>query len=111
MAAGVAVAIAVVLVAVISYLVVRDQLRGQVDTELRAQATAILQTGHLDRPFPGIPASAGGPAPYVQVVLAGGSSYRREGNLGLPVNSRVLGVASGGGAYLTDILVGASHLR
>jgi two-component system, OmpR family, sensor histidine kinase MprB len=111
MAAGIAVGVAVLLAALISYLVVRGQLRGQVDAELRAQATAIQETGHLDRPFPGLPASAGGPAPYAQVVLAGGRVYGREGNLQLPVNPHVLAVAAGGGAYLTDVRVGASHLR
>src|SRR5579862_7057423 len=110
MAAGIAVGIAVLLAAMISYLVVRGQLRGQVDAELRAQATAIQETGHLDRPFPGLPASAGGPAPYAQVVLAGGRVYGRAGNLQLPVNPHVLAVAAGG-AYLTDVRVGASHLR
>ena len=112
MAAAVSVAIAVVLMAAISYWVVRDQLRGQVDDALREQATAIQQTGHLDRPFPGIPASAGGPAPYIQIVQAGGTVYGREGNLALPVGPHVLDVASGtGGPYLSDIQVGGSHLR
>jgi two-component system sensor histidine kinase MprB len=112
MAAAIAVAIAVVLVAAVSYFVVRGQLRGQVDSALKAQATAIEQTGHLDRPFPGIPASAGGPAPYGQIIGADGRVYGRLGDLSLRVDSRVLAVAAGGSAtYLRDIRVGGSHLR
>ncbi len=112
MAAGVAVGIAVIFMAAISYVVVRNQLRGQVDRALQAQALAIQQTGHLDRPFPGLPASAGGPAPYIQIVQAGGTVYGREGNISLPVNPHVLNVASGiRGTFLTDVEVGSSHLR
>jgi two-component system, OmpR family, sensor histidine kinase MprB len=112
MAAGVAVAVAVILVAAISYWVVRNQLRGQVDDALRAQAAAIEQTGQLGRAFPGIPASAGGPAPYVQVVLASGQVFPRLGALSLPVTSNVLAVAAGNaGSYMADVRVGDSNLR
>jgi two-component system, OmpR family, sensor histidine kinase MprB len=111
MAAGVAVAIAVILVAAISYWVVRGQLLGQVNTALQDQAQNIAQTGHLDRPFPGLPASAGGPAPYVQVVQSSGQAYRREGNISLPVTPQVLQVANNGGTYMTDVQVGNSQLR
>ena len=68
MAAAIAVAVAVVVVACISYFVVRDQLRSQVDNALRAQANAIGHSAGLGAPFPGIPASVGGPAPYGEVV-------------------------------------------
>jgi len=70
MAAGIAVGIAVVLVACVCYFVVRGQLRGQVDDALRAQATAVERGFQLERPLPGISASVGGPAPYAQLVLA-----------------------------------------
>jgi two-component system sensor histidine kinase MprB len=102
----------VVLAACLCYFVVRGQLRGEVDNALRAQATAIEQTGHLDRPFPGISAAAGGPAPYVQAVLADGTVVPRLGALGLPVNAHVLAVAAGNShPYTTDVHVGNSHLR
>jgi len=112
MAAAVAVAIAVVLVAMISYFVVRGQLRGQVDKSLRAQATAIAHGADLEQPFPGIPASAGGPAPYVQVVLADGTTFHRQGDISLPVTKKVVAVAAGqSGPYMTDVHQGGSHLR
>jgi two-component system sensor histidine kinase MprB len=113
-AAAAAVAIAIVLIACVAYLVVRGQLRGQVDSALRAQA-AVIQRGNFDslaRPLPGIPPSAGGPAPYVQAVLADGTVLPRQGGVTLPVDSHVRAVASiGGSSYLTDVHVGGSHLR
>ncbi len=111
-AAAIAVAIAVVLMAAISYWVVRGQLRGQVDDALRAQANAIEHSAGLNAPFPSIPPSAGGPAPYVQVVMADGSILPRRGGIRLPVNPHVLAVAGGGSApYMEDIYADRSHLR
>jgi len=112
LAAAVAVAVAVVLAAIISYWVVRQQLVGQVDDSLRAQATAIEHGADLEQPFPGIPASAGGPAPYVQVVLADGTTFHRQGDLSLPVSPQVVAVAAGqSGPYMSDVRLGGSHLR
>jgi two-component system sensor histidine kinase MprB len=112
MVAAVAVGIAVVLVAMVGYFVVRHQLRSQVDYALRAQAGMVQHNiKSLGNSFPGIPASAGGPAPYVQAVAADGTRYPILGRLRLPVNSEATSVAAGGGYYMTDIHVGDSHLR
>jgi two-component system sensor histidine kinase MprB len=112
MAAGTAVGIAVVLAAIVCYFVVRDQLRGQVDSALRAQATAVQQRPDIHSLLPSIPASAGGPAPYAQALLADGTVLPIEGTLTLPVNSNELAVADGNaGRYMTDVHVGGSHLR
>jgi two-component system, OmpR family, sensor histidine kinase MprB len=112
--AGASVGIAIVIAALVCYLVVRGQLRGQVDDSLNAQAAAV-QNGEfraLSQPFPGIPASAGGPAQYVQLVLADGTVAMRQGSIALPVQSYTLAFASGGSrSYLTDVHVGGSHLR
>ena len=112
--AGASVGIAIVIAALVCYLVVRGQLRGQVDDSLNAQAAAV-QNGEfraLSQPFPVIPASAGGPAQYVQVVLADGTVPMRQGGIALPVQSYTLAVAAGGSrSYLTDVHVGGSHLR
>jgi two-component system sensor histidine kinase MprB len=111
LAAAIAVAIAVVLVAGISYFVVRSQLVGGVDSSLKAEALQIQQTGLLAQ-LPQISANQGGPAPYVQLVWANGTTLPRVGDVALPVNSNVLAVAAGGaGAYLTDIHALGSHLR
>jgi two-component system sensor histidine kinase MprB len=112
--AALAVAIAVVLAAVVCYLVVRDQLRGQVDSALRAQASAVEQGDFhaLAQPIPGIPASAGGPAQYVQIVTADGTAHPRNGGIALPVNASVRRIATrGAGSYMGDVNVGDSHLR
>ncbi|MFL5823317.1 MAG: sensor histidine kinase [Solirubrobacteraceae bacterium] len=112
MVAAVAVGIVVVLVATISYFVVRSQLRGQVDSALRAQAAVIQHVVSLQQQLPVIPASAGGPAPYVQVVLADGTSQRVQGNQKLPVPPQVTAVASGAsGPFMTDVHIGDNHLR
>ena len=111
MAAAIAVAIAVVLMAAISYFVVRGQLVGEVNDALKTQAFTVQRTGQLDRPFPGIPASAGGPAPYAQAVGADGTVYHRQGEVALPVTRRVIAVAAGSaGTYLTNVRVGGSNL-
>lgn len=112
--AAVAVAVAVAIAALVCYLVVRGQLRGELDGELRAQATAVAQGDFhtLAKPLPGLPASAGGPAPYVQVVLADGSTFPRQGGIALPDSARASRVAAGlRGPYLRDLHVGATHLR
>ncbi len=111
LAAGGAVAVAVVLVAIVCYIVVRGQLLDQVDSALNAQENALLhQQLSLGQALPGIPASAGGPAQYYQIVLPDGSTP--VGNLSLPVTDHVLGVASGeASSFRTDVTVGGSLLR
>jgi two-component system sensor histidine kinase MprB len=111
--AAAAVAVAILLVSIITYVVVRGQLRGQVDDALNAQASAV-QTGDfhaLDQQLPGIPPSAGGPAQYVQIVGADGSLLMRR-EISLPVDAHTLAVAaSRSGTFLNDVHVGGSHLR
>jgi two-component system sensor histidine kinase MprB len=111
--AAAAVAVAIVMVAAASYIVVRGQLRGQVDDALKAQASAVQTAGFhaLDQALPGIPPSAGGPAQYVQIVGGDGSALKRP-DISLPVDSHTVSVAAGrSGTFLTDIHVGGSHLR
>ena len=106
-----AVALAVVIAAIVCYLVVRSQLLGQVDSALKAQAVAVQQEGNfaLGQSLPGVPASAGGTTQYYQIVAEDGSS---RGTIGLPIDSRVNAVANGtGGAFLRDVEVGGSRFR
>jgi two-component system sensor histidine kinase MprB len=112
--AAAAVAIAIVLAVLVCYLVVRGQLRGQVDDALRAQASAVQRGDFhaLAQQLPGIPPSAGGPAQYVQIVGADGTAFPREGDLALPIDPQTRTVARGGSAAaLSDIRIGDSHLR
>ena len=112
--AAAAVGIAVVIAALVCYLVVRDQLRGQVDDALRAQAVRVAQfePGSLGRGnVPGLPPNAGGPAPYAQVVTADGSVIR-IGGVTLPVDAATRAVAAGqAGTAMEDVTVSGSHLR
>jgi two-component system, OmpR family, sensor histidine kinase MprB len=110
--AAASVAIAVLIAALVCYLVVRDQLRGQVDSELRAEQTVVQKYGQISHSLPGVPASAGGPAPYVDIVLANGQSGTYNGTLALPVTAQTRRVARGsGGSFFSDVHVGNDHLR
>jgi two-component system sensor histidine kinase MprB len=112
--AAASVAIAVLIAVAVSYMVVRSQLRGQIDGALNAQAQAVQNGDYhlLQQQIPGIPASAGGPAQYSQIVLADGGTCCGQGNISLPVNAHARSVAAGnGGAYLSDVEVGDNHLR
>ncbi|MGH2869309.1 MAG: sensor histidine kinase [Solirubrobacteraceae bacterium] len=112
--AATSVAVAVLIAAMVCYLVVRQQLRSQIDTALIAQASAIEhgQIMHLGGDLPGLPASAGGPAPYTQAVSPSDQIAPAGGNLTLPVNAATLSLAHGkGSTYLSDVHVGSSHLR
>jgi two-component system sensor histidine kinase MprB len=110
--AAASVAAAVLIAVLVSYFVVRDQLRGQVDTALKEQETVVQRTEQLPSEIPGIPASEGGPAQYIQIVLASGSSYPRQGNVVFPVDARARQIASTQtGSDLTDVHVGDTHLR
>jgi two-component system, OmpR family, sensor histidine kinase MprB len=110
--AAAVVAVAIILVAAVCYWVVRDQLRGQVDDALRAQARAVLGVPNpgVGQQLPGIPPSAGGPAQYFQIVSMSGRAL--DGDYGLPIDSHVTAVATGkASSYLRDIQVGNNHLR
>jgi two-component system sensor histidine kinase MprB len=110
--AAASVAAVVLIAAIVCYVVVRQQLRGQVDTALRQQQTAIARTRQLPQELPGIPASAGGPAQYVQILTANGATNSYEGNLPFPVNARERQIAATQrGSDLADVHVGHTHLR
>ncbi len=112
--AAAAVAIAIFLAAGVCYWVVRDQLLGQVDGALHDQAELVLASGNfgLGSPFPGLPANAGGRAPYSQVVGINGSVLENDGGLNLPITQTIRGVAASPSAsVLQSTYVGNSHLR
>ncbi len=114
MIAAASVAVAVLIAAMVCYLVVREQLRSQIDTELTAQASAIEhgQIMHLGGDLPTPPASAGGPAPYIVAVFANGQTATLDGHLAMPASATTLAQARrGSGMSLSDIHVGSSHLR
>jgi two-component system, OmpR family, sensor histidine kinase MprB len=111
MVAAAAVALAVILVAIVCYVVVRHQLLSQVDDALRAQVEDVQQgTASLTQPPPGPSPSAGGPAQYWQIVGPDGSSL--GGDLSLPIDSRTKALANGSGsAFMSSVQVNGSHFR
>ncbi|MBV9716711.1 MAG: HAMP domain-containing histidine kinase [Solirubrobacterales bacterium] len=107
-----AVGLAVVLAAVVCYWVVRDQLLGQVDSQLHDQAgLALASQLRCDNggSLPTLPAQAGGGAPIWQVANSAGEIMCGSG---LPFDSRVQAVASGNGqAIFATVNVGGTDLR
>jgi two-component system sensor histidine kinase MprB len=134
--AAAAVAVAVLVASGIAYLLVRAQLRGQIDSGLRNEASAVFSIavqdptagavtqGDFIGPAPVPPgagvtrvvvpkAPLGGPAIYAQVVKQDGSVVRPPGSdFGLRVSNAVRDVASGKkGSFFSDATVKGVHAR
>jgi two-component system, OmpR family, sensor histidine kinase MprB len=102
--AAAAVALAVVIASLVVYIVVRNQLRGQVDDALQSRAAAItggsgpgrlsIRDGHLE----GVPPPSLSGGDFVQVVDTSGRAYATEYESGaLPPGRNGLSVARKGG--------------
>ncbi len=115
LAAAAAVALAIVLASVALFVVVRSQLRAEVDRALRQRADeiALLPPDLVGRAVLRPDVELGGAEGYPQVVRDDGSVVRPRGaEVPLPVDDRVLGVASGReDGYLTDAHVEGTHVR
>jgi two-component system sensor histidine kinase MprB len=119
LAAAGAVAAAIVALSVLTWVIVRGELRGEVDGSLREQAGRSGQ-GEPAMP-PGAPikipaqpgAALGGARGYVQIVGAGGQTKRPLGGATpLPVSPDTIAVAGGERAeFLSDATVDGTHLR
>jgi two-component system, OmpR family, sensor histidine kinase MprB len=119
--AALAVAITVVVASAITYVVVRGQLRGEVDDALRGRADTLthiplrLSQGFdagqffLDIPGPPLGSAAG----YPQVVTSSGRAFRpREEGIALPVTKRDRAAAAGTqSAFFSDAHVAGTHVR
>ena len=127
-AAGLAVALVVVIAAVAIYLGVRAELRGEVDDSLRDRSAEVVRVaahpppepapgeagGHPRTEFPAPPPERfGGPGGFAQLVLPSGQVVRRPGaEEALPVDARTREIAAtGSGEQLTDRTVDGTHLR
>ena len=117
-AAAAAVALAVVLASVAVYIVVRNELRGTLDSALRDRAAQVqheplraFQAG--DQAFLEPGPQLGGAPGYFQVVNADGDTIRLPNEtVELPVTDAVRDVASGArGGYLSDADVAGVHMR
>jgi two-component system, OmpR family, sensor histidine kinase MprB len=119
--AAAAVALAVVIASLVVYVVVRNQLRGEVDNALRSRAREIVQgpRPHLEQTPGGQPyLDVGGPSgfgtgDYVQIVDSQGRTIRTLSDVGnLPPNRMALAVAQGhGGPSFTDARIGGTEVR
>ncbi len=140
LAAGVAVAIAVIAVAFSAYAGMRSQLRGQVDQSLQTLRKQVLQgpggsaggpgggggppaRGGFGEP-PGVrdeglgidgrtgPAF-GGPRGIVTLIYRDGGTYNPPGQQDqIPVDARMKAfAATGRGEYYTDLHAGSTHIR
>jgi two-component system sensor histidine kinase MprB len=111
LAAAVAVAAAVVTASVAAYVLVRSELRGEVDAALARQAPGTPSPGD-DILEPRRP-RFGGPPGYVQVVTADGRTLRPRGATDeLPVTDAALAVARGEQVEaFEDVRADGAHLR
>ncbi|HEY2319430.1 MAG TPA: HAMP domain-containing sensor histidine kinase [Solirubrobacteraceae bacterium] len=111
--AAASVGIAVLIAVLVCYMVVRSQLRDQVDNALVAQEQVDLESHGIQQSYlPGISPRAGGPAQYQQIVLAGGQKVPVQGGIALPVTSQTSKIAAAGsGSFTSDVWVGGNHLR
>ena len=130
-AAGIAVALVVVIAAVAIYLGVRAELRGEVDSSLRDRASALTMRGGDRERGPGEPDGGGGrpgpgaafpilprepfggPEGFAQLVLPSGRVLRPpQSRDALPVDAETHALArSGSGQFLRDERVSGTHVR
>ena len=113
LAVAVAVAAAVAIACGAVYVIVRGDLRGQVDDTLRNRAAAAQRA--FERPGAGrffAPLGQGGGDTLVQLVQANGAVLRAPYTIGIPVDKQTKLVAAGtADAFLTDSTVDGVHVR
>ena len=101
--AAATVGVTVVLVAIVAYVVLRNELRGQVDDALARQYVQVQRSVRGERLAPGLgyelPAPsvrAGGPSGPVQLIdPAGNVVFRSRGDLSVPIDSQDRTIAGG----------------
>jgi two-component system, OmpR family, sensor histidine kinase MprB len=113
--AAAAVALTVVAASAAAFVIVRQQLRSEVDDGLRQRATEIqeLPDERVRDAFFGYGPPLGGPQGYPQAVTAEGKTLRPPtATIALPVDDRTIAVARGNrGAFLSDATVAGDHVR
>jgi two-component system sensor histidine kinase MprB len=117
LAAG-TVGITVVLVSVVAFLVLRHELRSQVDQALAQQYTQVAlrleESGFVPGVrLPGSPFRGGAPSGPVQLLRSDGAIFARsQGDLPVPVNADDRAIAAGQRRFLVrDTRSGGLHLR
>ncbi|HEX6498221.1 MAG TPA: HAMP domain-containing sensor histidine kinase [Micromonosporaceae bacterium] len=112
LAAGAAVALVVGLVTALGYVIVRHDLVGDMDGELRAAYTLSRQAAVRGDP-PWFAETITQPPAEVQYVAPDGTVTTSAGERLLPVTARTLAVADGrdDASFLSDADVAGTHLR
>jgi two-component system, OmpR family, sensor histidine kinase MprB len=111
--AAAAVAIAVVLSSAVVYVLVRDQLRDDVDAALKARAVEIQHAPRLGL-LPDVQdPELGGAGGYFQIVSSTGAVRRPPGaDIPIPVTNRVIEVADGrSDPFFTDATIADIRVR
>jgi two-component system, OmpR family, sensor histidine kinase MprB len=121
LAAAAAVAIAVLLASVAAYVLVRGQLRGEIDDSLGRRADGLAEIAPVmphgrfipERRIPPPGLEVGGPVPFVQLLGENGRVLTRgPDGVELPVEAPDLRLARGQeGAGLRDADVAGEHVR
>ena len=117
-----AVGITVLVAGVITYVVVRDELRGQVDDALTAQADRARDVARTPPTFPAPPPSGSTTVPLpppsvgaptaIQIIQAGGSVVRLPtSQVRVPVTAADRAVATGSPAFFSERVAGGTELR
>jgi two-component system, OmpR family, sensor histidine kinase MprB len=111
--AAAAVALAVVLSSAVVYVVVRNELRAQVDDSLRDRAVEVSRAPVPRGRFFDIPAPLfGGPGGYIQAVRSDGRTFlSRDAEIPIPVTERALDVADGAEPFFEDRTLANTHVR
>ena len=113
LAVAVAVAAAIAIACGVVYVIVRGDLRGQVDDTLRNRAAAAQRA--FQRPGPGrffAPLGQGGGDTLVQIVQSDGTVLRAPYSIPIPIDRETKLVAGGtADAYLADSTVDGVHVR
>ena len=119
LAAAAAVAVAIVIASAVTYALVRNELRSQVDEALQSRAATLPRLALLGDPdgkqFLGIPPEPyGGASVLTQLVRADGRVITPHGTTTkLPVSGRALEAANGelDKSFYEDAHVGGTHVR
>ena len=120
LATALAVAFTVAVTSIVVYIVMRNQLRANVDHQLVLQATQTLRNPFFSRafdqdggPLPGIPHGPTSTATYMQAVSdSGASRLAVNESEKVPITKDTLAVASRTtGAFFTDAVVGGKQSR
>ncbi len=113
LAVAVAVAAAIAIACAVVYVIVRGDLRGQVDDTLRNRAAAAQAA--FNRPGLGrfvAPLGEGGGDTLIQLVQSNGTVLRGPYSIAIPVDRQTKSVAGGtADAYLADSTVDGVHVR